>query len=302
MGLTQPPVHDRLEVFPRPRTVESVVVSAHWACDERRRRGLRDSWAARGARLRGIAAPAPWTQPDGEQKGGQPACSRLAAEARGARAGFPLKGGVLITLEGGEGSGKSTQCALLQAWLREQGLGVTVAREPGGTPAADRLRAVLLDRLLEPLEPVAEVLLFAASRAQTVAQVIRPALAAGQVVVCDRFVDSSLAYQGFGLGVDPAFILDVNARVTGGVLPALTLLLDLPPEEGRARKGAGGDPDRIESRGIAYHQSVRAGYLALAAADPGRFCVLDAQRHVDAVQEQVRYHVRATLAARGRFP
>ena len=226
----------------------------------------------------------------------------LAAEAGGVHAGFPLKGGVLITLEGGEGSGKSTQCTLLQAWLREQGLGVTMAREPGGTPAADRLRALLLDRLLEPLEPAAEVLLFAASRAQTVTHVIRPALAAGEVVVCDRFVDSSLAYQGFGLGVDPAFILDVNARVTGGLHPALTLLLDLPPEEGRARKGAGGAPDRIESRGLAYHRSVRAGYLALAAADPQRFCVLDAQPDVDTVQERVRSQVRAALAASGRFP
>jgi dTMP kinase len=209
-------------------------------------------------------------------------------------------GGVLITLEGGEGSGKTTQCALLAEALRRRGRSVAVTREPGGTPAGERLRALLLDPSVEPWEPVAEVLLFAASRAETVAKVIRPALQTGTVVLCDRFADSSLAYQGYGLGVDLGFIRMVNDAVTGGLVPDLTLLLDLPPEEGQARKRGRGAADRIEARGPAYHHAVRSGYLRLAAEEPGRFRVVDAARSVSEVHEEVLAAVEDLLA--GRVP
>jgi dTMP kinase len=206
--------------------------------------------------------------------------------------------GLLITVEGGEGSGKTTQCALLAEWLQAQGLLVTRTREPGGTPAADRLREILLDPQLERLDGVAEVLLFAASRAQVVEHVIRPALRAGRVVLCDRFVDSSIAYQGYGLGVDLGLIRYINEQVTRGLVPVLTLLLDLPPEEGRARRGGRPKSDRIEARGQAYHETVRAGYLALAAADPERIRVVDARGDVASVRERVLSEVREVLVRR----
>lgn len=203
--------------------------------------------------------------------------------------------GTLLSLEGGEGTGKTTQCALLVAWLNSLGIATASTREPGGTPAAERIRSLLLDPGLEPLEPAAEVLLFAASRAQAVAQIVSPALAAGCVVVCDRFVDSSMAYQGYGLGVSTDFILEVNDRVTGALRPDLTLLFDLPPAAGRARKATTAHGDRIEARADAYHRAVRAGYLALARQEPARFRVVDAAPDVATVQQTVRRFVGACL-------
>lgn len=203
--------------------------------------------------------------------------------------------GCLISLEGGEGSGKTTQCRLLLSWLTESGLSVTAVREPGGTPVGERLRALLLDPALPELRPEAEVLLFAAARAQAVAEVIRPALDRGDVVICDRFVDSSLAYQGFGLGVDMEFIRSVNAAISGGLSPRLTVLLDVPVALGVARRAGRGRRDRVERRGAAFHAAVRAGYLRLAAEEPQRFAVVDGTGAIETVHAEVRSCVGRVL-------
>lgn len=206
--------------------------------------------------------------------------------------------GCLLTLEGGEASGKTTQCGLLVDWLRASGIAVTTAREPGGTGLGEGLRALLLRPDLTDVDPQAEVLLFAAARCQAVAEVVGPALARGDVVVCDRFVDSSLAYQGFGLGVDLEFIRRVNQRVTGGTEPELTLLFDVPPAVGAARRQAV-RPDRIEARAAAYHEAVRSGYLELARAEPHRFRILDGTRPAAAIHLEVRAAVALALSQRG---
>jgi dTMP kinase len=207
--------------------------------------------------------------------------------------------GCLVTLEGGEGSGKTTQGRLLAEWLRGLGVAVTVTREPGGTEVGERLRALLLDPNLGAVRPEAEMLLFAAARAQAVTEVIAPALARGDVVICDRFVDSSLAYQGYGLGVDLGFIRSVNERIAAGIVPDLTLLFDVPRPVGAARGGPGRQPDRIEQRPETFHEAVRRGYLDLARQEPQRFCVIDAARPPHDVQEDARRAVAALLRRMG---
>ena len=206
--------------------------------------------------------------------------------------------GCLITLEGGEGAGKTTQCRLLQAWLAASGLGVTCTREPGGTPLGERLRTLLLDPDLGPVSPSAEMLLFSAARAETVTQIIRPALERNEVVLCDRFVDSSVVYQGFGLGLDLGVIREVNARVTQGLTVDLTVVLDVPAETGNARRRAARG-DRIETRGQEYHQRVRDGYRQMAAQEPGRIRLIDGTAVVDTVQRELRGLVAMALARRG---
>lgn len=216
---------------------------------------------------------------------------RPAPRSRGVSA---AAAGCLISLEGGEGSGKSSQCRLLLDWLAGLGVRTTSVREPGGTEAGERLRAMLLDPSLPILRPETEVLLFAAARAEAVAEIVRPALAAGEVVVCDRFVDSSLAYQGFGLGADLGFIRMVNTAATGGLRPVLTVLLDVPPAVGARRRAARGRSDRVEMRGTPFHSAVREGYLRLAAGEPERFAVVDGTGSMEAVQAAAR---RAVLGA-----
>lgn len=206
--------------------------------------------------------------------------------------------GCLITLEGGEGSGKTTQCRLLDQWLTAAGLRVTCTREPGGTALGERLRALLLDPGLGAVSAGAEMLLFSAARAETVAEIIRPALARNEVVLCDRFVDSSLAYQGYGLGLELNFIREVNARVTDGLTVDLTVILDVPPEMGYARRRTQQD-DRIEGRGRDYHRRVRDGYRQLAAQDPARIRCLDGTAPIDAVQRNLRDLVAMALVRRG---
>ncbi|MBE3574362.1 MAG: dTMP kinase [Firmicutes bacterium] len=180
--------------------------------------------------------------------------------------------GVFITLEGIDGAGKSTQAQLLREKLVARGWPALLTREPGGTPAGEAIRRVLLDPG-QALCAAAEVLLLAASRAQLVQEVIRPALRQGQVVVCERFVDSSLAYQGFGLGVPLQQVEAVNQVATGGLEPDLTLYLDLPVEQARRRQAR--SLDRIEGRQNGYHQRVRQGFLRLAEQYPQRIRVLD---------------------------
>ncbi|MDI4655596.1 dTMP kinase [Xanthobacter autotrophicus] len=205
--------------------------------------------------------------------------------------------GCFITLEGGEGTGKSTQARRLAAHLRTLGHDVVETREPGGSPGAEAVRHVLLSGAAEPLGPVAEALLFAAARADHVKTLIRPALAAGKTVICDRFIDSTRVYQG-AVGQVASHLLDaLEEMATGGTRPDLTLILDVPPETGLARAAARGkgDPDRFEKEGIAYHASVREAFLARAAGAPGRCVAVDATPDADRVAAEIAGVVAARL-------
>ncbi|HHZ19673.1 MAG TPA: dTMP kinase [Firmicutes bacterium] len=198
--------------------------------------------------------------------------------------------GIFITFEGIDGCGKSTQVRLFTDWLVKQGKPVLVTREPGGTPLAERIRRVLLEPVEEEVYPLTEILLYAASRAQHVAGQIGPALAAGKIVICERFVDSTFAYQGYGLGYDLALIKELNHVATGGLVPDWTLLMDLPPELAAARlHGRAGGEDRIEARGLAFQGRVRDGYLRLAADHPKRIHRIDlGDRGVEAIQCEIQ--------------
>jgi len=201
---------------------------------------------------------------------------------------------MFITFEGIEGSGKSTQLRR----LAERIPGVVVTKEPGGTPLADRIRAILLDSSSH-LDPVAELFLFAASRRQHVVEIIRPALQRGEVVLCDRFTDSTLAYQGFGRLIDLDKLRALNAWATESLVPDLTLLFDLPEQVGLARARSRNaeavqDEGRFEAEELRFHQRVREGYRALAVAEPSRFVVINAEGDVD----EVYARVEAELARR----
>jgi dTMP kinase len=183
--------------------------------------------------------------------------------------------GFFLVFEGGEGAGKSTQIAAVVGWLADRGLPVQATREPGATPLGARLRALLLDPDTE-VAPRTEALLYAADRAEHVATVIRPALAAGAIVVSDRYIDSSLAYQGAGRELAVADVAQLSRWATGDLEPDLTVLLDLPVEQGLARARGRGAADRLEREDLSFHQRVRAHFLALAGQDPSRYVVLDA--------------------------
>ena len=206
--------------------------------------------------------------------------------------------GKLLSFEGPEGGGKSTQSRLLADRLRALGIGVLTTREPGGTPTGEVIRDLLQNDLArEPLCDESEALLFCASRAQLCRNVLGPALERGDWVVLDRFTDSTLAYQGYGRGFDVATLRRMNDFATGPVRPALTLLLDLPVEEGLARALArSGGKDRIEGAPLDFHRRLRAGYLELAAQEPERFAVIDATAPADAVAEAVWATVVERLA------
>ncbi|MFA7295921.1 MAG: dTMP kinase [Dehalococcoidia bacterium] len=203
--------------------------------------------------------------------------------------------GLLVTFEGGEGAGKSTQIARLTQRARLRGLEVLTCREPGGTPLGERLREALFGLDAAPTA-LAELLTFAAARAELVATLIRPALERGQLVLCDRFTDSTVAYQGYGRGLDLGTIEAVNAAATGGLVPDLTLLLDLDPAAGRAR-GAEGGTDYLERETIAFHERVRDGFLALADRDPTRWRVIDAAGDIDTVSAAAWAPIEALLTA-----
>jgi len=205
--------------------------------------------------------------------------------------------GFFITLEGPEGAGKTTQLARLAERLAAAGLAVARTREPGGTPAGEAIRRLLLDPREAPLQPVTEALLFCAARSELVADLVRPALASGQVVLCDRYADATFAYQGHGRGLALDQLRAVNAVATGGLVPDLTLLLDLPVELGLARrKRDGGDWNRFDADSLAFHQRVREGYRALAAAEPARWRIVDAGGEPDVVAGVVWGVVEAALA------
>ena len=205
--------------------------------------------------------------------------------------------GCFISLDGLDGTGKSTQCRLLAEWLRSKGHTVTTCADPGGTAAGDVIRALLLEHRGELTVP-AEAFLFMASRAQLVAEVIRPALAGGDVVVCDRFLLANVVYQGHAGGIDPALLWTMGGLATGGVLPDLTIVLDLPVEAASARRGR--PADRMEQRDAAFHERVRAGFLLEAQRQTERVRVVDATPGVDVVQQRIREEVEHVLAARSR--
>jgi dTMP kinase len=206
--------------------------------------------------------------------------------------------GAFIAFEGGEGAGKSTQVRLLCAWLTAQGRSAQATYEPGGTPAGAAVRAIVLDRAHTGLSPRAEVLLYAADRAQHAYAVLRPALEAGEVVVTDRYIDSSLAYQGAGRAIGLDDVAAISHWATQGLRPDLTVLLDLPPETGLARARGRAAADRLESESLEFHQRVRDGFRALAAGEPERYLVLDATRAADELASDVRARVAALLGER----
>ena len=195
---------------------------------------------------------------------------------------------LLVTFEGIEGSGKSTHLRFLAAHLRASGRAVVETREPGGTPAGAQLRRLLLGTDRVPLEPVVELLLYCADRAQHVAEVIRPALAAGRIVLCDRFSDSTIAYQGYGRGLDLDTVRAIDGRARDDLLPALTFLLDCPVHDGLARaRGRTGAGDRFEDAPGDFHERIRAGFCTLASSEPERFCVLDSTQPTEEVRARV---------------
>lgn len=203
---------------------------------------------------------------------------------------------MFITFEGPEGSGKSTQVRLLAGYLRGQGVDVVVTREPGGTAIGDQIREVLHDTANTAMSSTAEVLLYSASRAQLIAEVIRPALAQGKIILCDRYADSTMAYQGYGRGLDREMLIALTEIATGGLEPELTILLDLDVDRGLARRRDQGDEmNRLDLEVTTFHERVRAGYLAMAGNDPRRWVVIPADRPVEHVAEDVRQVVLARL-------
>jgi dTMP kinase len=205
--------------------------------------------------------------------------------------------GCFITFEGVEGCGKSTQIALLRDHLQSKGYSVLVTREPGGTPIAEAIRDVLLDPANKAMGATAELLLYEAARAQHVYEKIAPALAAGQIVLCDRFADSTTAYQGAGRGIAPELLHDLHHMATAGVWPDRTLLIDLPVEIGLDRARDRGRKDRIEQESLDFHQRVREGFLALAQADPDRITVIPGDQPVEVVHQAILRAVEPMLPA-----
>ncbi|MGW7403411.1 dTMP kinase [Streptomyces sp. NPDC054833] len=205
----------------------------------------------------------------------------------------PATNGFFIALEGGDGAGKSTQAEALAEWIRAKGHEVVLTREPGATPVGKRLRSILLDVSSAGLSHRAEALLYAADRAEHVDTVVRPALERGAVVISDRYIDSSVAYQGAGRDLSPTEIARINRWATNGLVPHLTVLLDVAPEAARERFTEA--PDRLESEPAEFHARVRAGFLTLAAADPGRYLVVDAGQEPEAVTTVIRHRLDTVL-------
>lgn len=196
--------------------------------------------------------------------------------------------GLFITLEGGEGAGKSTSLACIEAWCLAKKILVRMTREPGGTPLAEEIRTLLLQKRDEKVASDTELLLMFAARAQHLEQVVKPALAKGEWVLCDRFTDATYVYQGDGRGVPYERIAMLEQFVQGDLRPDLTLLLDIPVEQGLARAAARAEKDRFESEQQSFFERVRQGYRARAAAEPQRFRVIDSSRSIAEVEQKIR--------------
>ena len=208
---------------------------------------------------------------------------------------------MFLTLEGPEGSGKSSNAAWLVEWLAARGRRVLRVREPGGTPLGEQIRSLLLDAA-SPLTPCASLLLFEAARAELVETVIKPALADGDVVVSDRFADSTLAYQGYGEGLPLDDILLANRLATGGLQPDLSILLDLDPSIGLARRKGSEEWNVIDARSLEFHRRVRDGFLQLAAVEPSRWLVLDANRPLAIIRSDIAARLERVPALRLKNP
>lgn len=200
-----------------------------------------------------------------------------------------------ITLEGGEGAGKSTQIRLLAEWLRAGGIDVITTREPGGSPGAEEIRALLVDGEAHRWDALTEAMLHCAARRDHLANTVEPALRSGRFVISDRFADSTLAYQGYGLGLDSETIAALNKIATGGRSPDLTIILDLPVEEGLKRANARGGSARYERMGSGFHERLRKGFLEIAKREPQRCAVVDASLSVPEVESAIRDMVRSRL-------
>ncbi len=208
---------------------------------------------------------------------------------------------LFITFEGPEGGGKTTQLRLLQSALQNEGRQVVATREPGGTAIGNAIRTILLEPQQIHMSPRAEALLFNAARAQLIDELIQPALAADQIVLCDRFADSTLAYQGYGRYLPLIDLQNLITFATQGLRPHLALFLDIPAEAGLRRKSqlAGGEEwNRMEAEALAFHQRVRDGFLSLVAAEPGRWLVVDATQSIEQVHQAIWQRVAALLSAR----
>ncbi len=204
--------------------------------------------------------------------------------------------GKFVTIEGGEGVGKTTNIAFIERWFEEQGIDYIVTREPGGTPYAERIRELLLEHREERLDPMAELLMIFAARAQHLARVIRPALDAGRWVLCDRFTDATYAYQGGGRELGLEAVATLENLVQGELRPDLTLILDIDPHLGMERVNDRGEPDRFESEEQRFFQRVRQTYLELAGRDPVRYALVDASRPLEQVQLSIGACLEAHLA------
>jgi dTMP kinase len=209
---------------------------------------------------------------------------------------------MFISLEGIEGCGKTTQLAYLSTYLEQKQRSYVVTREPGGTAIGKKIRSILLDPASRELVPAAELLLYMADRAQHIDSLIKPRLAEGKIVLCDRYFDATVVYQGFARGLDTGFIRDLHRIIFKDLKPDITLLLDLPPRIGLARawqeldSGNRSDAEsRFEEEAIGFHEKVRAGYLELAKTEPGRIKIIDASRPLDAVQADIRQVLSAAL-------
>lgn len=205
------------------------------------------------------------------------------------------KPGLFLSFEGGEGVGKTTQIAKLAQAFERAGRAVVVTREPGGSQIANRMRSLLLDPKMKGLVPLAELFLYEASRAQHVADVIRPALEKGDVVICDRFTDSSLVYQGVARGLSTSLVDKLNKIATGGLKPDISFVLDLDPRIGLARVGARGIMDRLEKEKLSFHQDVRDGFRALVKKERRRCRLIDASRSRDDIHAQILSHLEEYL-------
>ncbi len=204
---------------------------------------------------------------------------------------------MFITFEGPDGSGKSTQLKLLASALREEGRDIVTTREPGGTEIGDQIRAVIMNMKNKAMDPRTELLLFNASRAQLVEELIRPSLAAGKIILCDRYADSTMAYQGYGHGLDKDELRRLLNFATGGLKPDLTLLFDISAEAGLKRRISNHDEwNRMDDYALQFHERVRGGFLELAAADPERWVVIDADRDPGVIHAEVLDIVKRKLS------
>ena len=201
--------------------------------------------------------------------------------------------GLFITLEGGDGSGKSTQINNIEKFFTEKGMTVVHTREPGGPPISEKLRDILLDTGNTGMDAVTEMLIYAASRAQNVRETVEPALERGEVVICDRYVDSSIAYQGYGRQLG-SMVAEVNRYATGGLAPDITIWLDIDPETGKSRASGDKGPDRLDLESTEFHRRVREGYGSIAGAEPDRFIRIDASGSIEEIRDHI-YDLLETL-------